>query len=163
MISSLEKEITVEIEETFEADSKRIFSNLKSILHELGLKTFTELDVIKFQKIYKSTTDSGQNKTEAMKILRSGEIKLSYDPDNKIVIAYNVNQDVLKFMSVLLSILIGFFRWTIYDSNSLVSIFIGLITLFLTYSLGYIYSENKMNNIIYRSVRKKNKTQPNKS
>ena len=163
MISSLEKEITVEIQETFEADSKRISSNLKSMLQELGLKTFIESDVIKFHKIYKSTTDSGQNKTEAMKILRSGKIKLSYDPDNKIVIAYNVNLDALKFMSVLLSILIGFFRWTIYDSNSLVSIFIGLITLFLTYSLGYIYSENKMNNIIHRSVRKKNKTQPNKS
>ena len=77
------------------------------MLHELGLKTFIESDAITFQKIYKSTTDSGQNKTEAIKILRSGEIKLSYDADNKIVIAYNVNLDALKFMSVLLSILIS--------------------------------------------------------
>lgn len=157
MISSLEKEIKVEIQESYGVDSKKIFSKLESILRGLDLKSSIESDKIKFKKVYKSTTDLGENKDEAMKILRSGEIKLSHYSSNKILIAYKVNLDALKFMSVLMGILIVVFMRLMGESNFLISIFAGLIILIVVYSFGYLYTESKMNNLINKATKMKTK------
>lgn len=153
MISSLEKEIKVEIQESYGVDSKKIFSKLESILRGLDLKSSIESDKIKFKKVYKSTTDAKENKNEAMKVLRRGEINLSHYPNNKIMIAYKVNLDALKTMSVLMGILIGFFMRLMVESNFLISIFAGLITLAAVYSFGFLNAESKMNNLINKATK----------
>jgi len=101
-----------------------------------------------FDKIFKSTTHSGQNKREALNFLRHGVITFSQLSENKIKITYFVLLDGIIFMSILSGFLSGFFISLFTNLEILTSGLTGAIIAIIIFIIGYITFWVKMNELI---------------
>ena len=80
--------------------------NLDRILKQYDFKTKANITNIEFQKTYRSTTNYGNNMTEAMKVIRTGKIELILKPNNILIIKSLVDLSYLTFMTLLVGLII---------------------------------------------------------
>ncbi len=121
--------------------------NLDRILKQHDFKTKANLTNIEFQKTYRSTTNYGNNMTEAMKVIRKGKIELISKPNNILIIKSLVDLSHLTFITLLtglITLIIGLFLKLNYLTLGIL-IFSGM-TISIIIGLGRIVS--KMDEII---------------
>lgn len=148
----LKKDIIFDVKRDFEKDSKMFCWNLKFFLNDLGYITDIDLNRIKFKKNIQMTTDSGQNKVAAMETFREGEILISELSENKMKVCYDINLHFLRIMSFLIGTGIVLFVWTMASVSLALSIFVGSLALLIVHTIGYFYCNDKMYDIIIRSI-----------
>ena len=98
-----EKTIHVNSDLYIESFKKKIQETLSNFEAQSEIQNET----IKFKRIVRNTTHSGQNKIEAMRILREGLIKIERIDSKKIRIFWEVNWDSLLFLSIAIGLVIG--------------------------------------------------------
>lgn len=108
-------------------------------------------DTIKFKRIVRNTTHSGQNKIEAMKILREGLIRIEKIDSMRIRIFWEVQLDSLLFLAILIGLVIGLIAGFA-SSMILISIVIGLGSSTIVYFIGCSLIKSEIDEIVGTSI-----------
>jgi hypothetical protein len=108
-------------------------------------------DTIKFKRIVRNTTHSGQNKIEAMKILREGLIRIEKIDSKRIRIFWEVQLDSLVFLSILIGLVIGLIAGFA-SSMILISMVIGLGSSTIAYFIGCSLIKSEIDEIVGTSI-----------
>ena len=108
-------------------------------------------DTIKFKRIVRNTTHSGQNKIEALKILREGLIRIEKIDSKRIQIFWEVQLDSLLFLSILIGLVIGSIAGFA-SSMILISMVIGLGSSTIVYFIGCSLIKSEIDEIIETSL-----------
>ena len=108
-------------------------------------------DTIKFKRIVRNTTHSGQNKIEAMKILREGLIRIEKIDSKRIRIFWEVQLDSLLFLSILIGFVIGLIVGFA-SSMILISMVIGLGSSTIVYFIGCSFIKSEIDEIVATSI-----------
>ena len=141
-------------EKTIHVNSDLYIDSFKKKIQE-ALRNFEaqseiQNDTIKFKRIVRNTTHSGQNKIEAMKIVREGLIKIVRVDSNKIRIFWEVKLDSLVFLSISIGLLIGLIA--VFASSMIItSMIIGLLFSIITYFIGCSIVKSKIDEIVATS------------
>jgi len=116
-------------------------------------------DMISFKRIVRSTTNSGKNKIEAMKILREGEIRIEKIDSKRIKISWEVHLDGLLLLSFLIGLLIGIlvvFTGSLSGisliSGILFAIIIAMLFSVSIYFIGCSFIKSKIDELIELSI-----------
>ncbi len=132
------------------ANCERLNHSVVECLDRMNVRSEIHANKICFKNIRKNSTDSGENKSDALKLLREGEIYFSENSSNEIKISWKINLEYLLFMSVLFGVVVGFIAW-FYFGYSLVLGLLLLISLsVLVYIIGCFLIKEKMNSLIDR-------------
>jgi hypothetical protein len=126
----------------------------KKILETLrNLETQAEIqnDTIKFKRIVRNTTHSGQNKIEAMRIVREGLIRIERIDSKKIRISWEIKLDSLLFLSISFGLVIGLIAGFA-SSMIIISMIIGLLFSTVMYFVGCLIVKSKIDEIIATSI-----------
>ena len=142
-------------EKTIHVDSDLYIDSLKKKIQET-LRNFeaqseNQNDTIKFKRIVRNTTHSGQNKIEAMKILREGLIRIERIDSTKIRIFWEAKLDSLLFLSISIGLVIGLIAGFA-SSMIIISIIIGLLFSTITYFIGCSIVKSKIDEIVATSI-----------
>lgn len=108
-------------------------------------------DTILFKRIVRSTTHSGENKREAMKILRDGQIRIRKINSNKIEIFWEVELDTLLFLSMVIGLVIGLIAGFA-SSMIIISMIIGSLFSIIAYFIGCSIIKSKIDEIVETSI-----------
>ena len=108
-------------------------------------------DTIKFKRIVRNTTHSGQNKIEALKILREGLIRIEKIDSKRIQIFWEVQLDSLLFLSILIGLVIGLIA-VFASSMILIAMVIGLGSSTIVYFIGCSLIKSEIDEIIETST-----------
>jgi len=108
-------------------------------------------DTIKFKRIVRNTTHSGQNKIEAMKILREGLIRIEKIDSKRIRIFWEVQLDSLLFLAILIGLVIGLIAGFA-SSMILISMVIGLGSSTIVYFIGCSLIKSEIDEIVGTSI-----------
>ena len=133
--STIEKKIHGNSDLYIDSLMKKIQGKLRNI----EAQSETTNDTIIFKRIVRSTTHSGENQREAMKILRDGRIRIRKINSNKIEIFWEVKLDTLLFLSITIGLVLGIVLGLFVESGVLMiisSIIIGLFFSTITYLFG---------------------------
>ncbi|WP_319500683.1 hypothetical protein [uncultured Draconibacterium sp.] len=141
-------------EKTIHEDSDLYIDSFKKKIQET-LRNFEaqseiQNDTITFKRIVRNTTHSGQNKFEAMKLVREGIIRIERIDATKIRIFYEVKLDALLFLSLSIGLLIGLIAGFA-SSMILISMLIGLLFSTITYFIGCSIVKSKIDEIVATS------------
>ena len=145
--NTIEKAVQGNTDPYIESFKKKIQEKLK----ELEAKSQVRIDTIEFERIVRNTTHSGKNKTEALKILREGFIRIEKKGVHKIQIFWEVKLDTLLFLSIMAGLVIGLVVG-LSGSKIVLSIISGLLFSILAYSIGYAVIKMKIDKIVETSV-----------
>ncbi|WP_163322357.1 hypothetical protein [Draconibacterium mangrovi] len=138
-------------EKTIHEDSDLYIDSFKKKLQET-LRTFEaqseiQNDTITFKRIVRNTTHSGQNKIDAMKLVREGIIRIERIDTTKIRIVWEVKLDALLFLSISIGLLIGLLTLFV-SSMILISMIIGLLFASITYFIGCSIVKSQIDKIV---------------
>ncbi len=142
-----EKTIHVNSDLYIDSFKKKIQETLRSFEAQSEIQN----DTIKFKRIVRHTTHSGQNKIEAMKILREGLIRIEKVDSMKIRIFWEVKLDSLLFLSISIGLVIGLIAGFA-SSMIIISMIIGLLFSTIMYFIGYSIVKSKINEIVATSI-----------
>ncbi len=117
-----EKTIHVTPDLYIDSFKKKIRETLKNFEAQSEIQN----DTIKFKRIARITTHSGQNKIEAMKMLREGIIRIEKIDSKKIRIFWEVKLDSLLLLSISIGLLISLIAGFA-SSMIIISMIIGLL------------------------------------
>lgn len=120
-------------------------------LHDLDSKSELNNGTIQFKRIVRNTTDSGENKREALKILREGFVRIEKNGSHKIQIFWEVKLNILLFLSIMVGLINGLIVGFI-DSGIVLSIITGLLFSIIVYFIGYTVIKIKIDRIVETSV-----------
>nr|WP_321358067.1 hypothetical protein [uncultured Draconibacterium sp.] len=142
-------------EKTIHVDSDLYIDSFKKKIQET-LRNFEaqseiQNDTIKFKRIVRNTTHSGQNKIEAMKIVREGLIRIERIDSTKIRIFWEAKLDSLLFLSISIGLVIGLIAGFA-SSMIIISIIIGLLFSTITYFIGCSIVKSKVDEIVATSI-----------
>ena len=153
--SSIEKTLHVNSEIYIESFKKKIQGKLR----DFEAQTEIHKDMISFKRIVRSTTDSGKNKIEAMKILREGEIRIEKIDLNRIRISWEVRLDTIIFLSVTIGFVIALL--VVFASSTsgislipgiLIALIIGLLFSISIYFIGCSFIKSKIDELVETSI-----------
>ncbi len=142
-----EKTIHVNSDLYIDSFKKKIQETLKNFEAQSEIQN----DTIKFKRIVRNTTHSGQNKIEAMKILREGLIRIEKVDSKKIRIFWEVKLDSLLFLSISTGLGIGLIAGFA-SSMIIISMIIGLLFSTIAYFIGGSIVKSKIDEIIATSI-----------
>ena len=142
-----EKTILVNPDLYIDSFKKKIWKTLKDFEAQSEIQN----DTIKFKRIVRITTHSGQNKIEAMKMLREGIIRIEKIDSKKIRIFWEVKLDSLLLLSISIGLLIGLIAGFA-SSMIIISIIIGLLFTSITYFIGGSIIKSKIDEIVSISI-----------
>ena len=141
-------------ERTIDVNSDLYIDSFKKQIQETlrNFKAQSEIqnDTIKFKRLVRNTTHSGQNKFEAMKIVREGLIRIERIDAAKIRIFWEVKLDALLFLSISIGLLIGLLAGFA-SSMILIAMLIGLLFSTITYFIGCSIVKSKIDEIVNAS------------
>lgn len=142
-----EKTIQVNSDLYIDSFKKKIQETLKNFEAQSEIQN----DTIKFKRIVRNTTHSGQNKIEAMKILREGLIGIERIDSKKIRIFWEVKLDSLLFLSISIGLVIGLIAGFA-SSMIIISMIIGLLFSIIIYFIGCSIVKSKIDEIVATSI-----------
>lgn len=145
--NTIEKRIPGNADLYIESCMKKIQWKLK----ELEARSEVKINTIEFERTVRNTTHSGENKREALKILREGFVRIEKNGSNKIQIFWEVKLDILLFLSIMVGLIIGLIVGFI-DSGIVLSIITGLLFSIMVYFIGYSVIKIKIDRIVETSV-----------
>ncbi|WP_319479351.1 hypothetical protein [uncultured Draconibacterium sp.] len=145
--NTIEKRIPGNADLYIESFMKKIQWKLK----ELEARSEVKINTIEFERTVRNTTHSGENKREALKILREGFVRIEKNGSNKIQIFWEVKLDILLFLSIMVGLIIGLIVGFI-DSGIVLSIITGLLFSIMVYFIGYSVIKIKIDRIVETSV-----------
>ena len=130
---------------------KSFIKKVQGKLRELEAKSVLNNDTIQFERIVRNTTHSGQNKIEALKILREGFVRIEKNGSHKIKIFWEVKLDTLLFLSVMVGLIIGLVTGFA-GSGIALSIITGLLFSIIAYFIGYSVVKIRIDQIVETSM-----------
>jgi hypothetical protein len=130
---------------------KSFMKKVQEKLQELDAKSVLNNGTIQFERIVRNTTHSGQNKIEALKILREGFVQIEKNGSHKIQIFWEVKLDTVLFLSIMVGLIIGLIAGFT-DSGIVLSIITGLLFSILVYLIGYSVIKIRIDRIIETSI-----------
>nr|WP_319511012.1 hypothetical protein [uncultured Draconibacterium sp.] len=142
-----EKAIHVNSDVYIDSFKKKIQETLKNF----DARSEIQNDTIKFKRIVRITTHSGQNKIEAMKIVREGLIGIERIDSKKIKIFWEVKLDSLLFLSISIGLLIGAIAGFV-SSMIIISLIIGLLFSAIMYFIGCSIVKSTIDDIVATSI-----------
>ena len=145
--NTIEKRVQGNADLYIESFIKKIQEKLK----ELEAKSEVKNDTIKFKRIVRNTTDSGENKREALKILREGFVRIEKNGSHKIQIFWEVKLDTLLFLSIMVGLIIALIVGFT-GSGIVLSIITGLLFSIIVYFIGCSVIKIKIDRIVETSV-----------
>ena len=145
--NTTEKTIQVSLDLYIDSFKKKIQEALRNFEAQSEIQN----DTIKFKRIVRATTHSGQNKIEAMKIVREGLIRIERIDSKKIRISWEVKLNSLLFLSISIGLLIGLVAGFA-SSMIIISIIIGLLFSTIMYFIGCSIVKSKIDEIVATSI-----------
>jgi len=142
-----EKTIHVNPDLYIDSFKKEIRETLKNFEAQSEIQN----DTIKFKRIVRITTHFGQNKIEAMKMLREAIIRIEKIDSKKIRIFWEVKLDSLLLLSISIGLLIGLIAGFA-SSMIIISMIIGLLFTSITYFVGCSIVKSKIDKIVAISI-----------
>jgi hypothetical protein len=142
-----EKAIDVNSDLYIDSFKKKVQETLRNFEAQSEIQN----DTIKFKRIVRNTTHSGQNKIEAMKIFREGLIRIERVDSEKIRIFWEVKLDSLLFLSISIGLVIGLIA-VFTSSMIIISMIIGLLFSTITYFIGCSIVKSKIDEIVATSI-----------
>jgi hypothetical protein len=142
------EEKTIHVNSDLYIDSFK--KKIQGTLRNFEAQSEIQNDTIKFKRIVRNTTHSGQNKIEAMKILREGLIRIERIDSKKIRIFWEVKLDSLLFLSISIGLVIGLIAGFA-SSMIIISMIIGLLFSTITYFIGCAIVKSKIDEIVEAS------------
>lgn len=142
-----EKTIHVNSDVYIDSFKKKIQETLKNF----DARSEIQNDTIKFKRIVRITTHSGQNKIDAMKIVREGLIGIERIDSKKIKIFWEVKLDSLLFLSISIGLLIGAIAGFV-SSMIIISLIIGLLFSAIMYFIGCSIVKSTIDDIVATSI-----------
>ena len=143
------EEKTIHVNSDLYIDSFK--KKIQETLRNFEAQSEIQNDTIKFKRIVRNTTHSGQNKIEAMKILREGLIRIEKVDSKKIRIFWEVKLDSLLFLSISTGLVIGLIAGFA-SSMIIISMIIGLLFSTIAYFIGGSIVKSKIDEIIATSI-----------
>ena len=143
------EERTIHVNSDLYIDSFK--KKIQETLRNFEAQSEIQKDSIKFKRIVRNTTHSGQNKIEAMKILREGLIRIERIDSKKIRIFWEVKLDSLLFLSISIGIVIGLIAGFA-SSMIIISVIIGLLFSTIMYFIGCSIVKSKIDKIVASSI-----------
>ena len=143
------EEKTIHVNSDLYIDSFK--KKIQETLRNFEAKSEIQNDTIKFKRIVRNTTHSGQNKIEAMKILREGLIRIERIDSKKIRIFWEVKLDSLLFLSISIGIVIGLIAGFA-SSMIIISMIIGLLFSTIMYFIGSSIVKSEIDEIVATSI-----------
>jgi len=125
--------------------------NIQGKLRILEAQSETQNDTILFKRVMRSTTHSGQNKIEALKILREGLIGIERIDSKRIRIFWEVKLDSLLFLSIVIGFIIGLIAGFA-SSKIIISMIIGLLFSTISYFIGCAVIKSKIDEMVKKSI-----------
>ncbi len=113
--------------------------NIQEKLRNIEVRSEITNDTIIFKKIVKLASDFGYSRAEAMNIFRKGQIRIRKINSNNIEIFWEVELDILLFLSIAIGLVIGLIVGLFIGFAGLMiisSIIIGLVFSTITYLFG---------------------------
>ncbi|WP_321997767.1 hypothetical protein [Draconibacterium orientale] len=142
------EERTIDVNSDLYIDSFK--KQIQETLRNFEAQSEIQNDTIKFKRLVRNTTHSGQNKFEAMKIVREGLIRIERIDAAKIRIFWEVKLDALLFLSISIGLLIGLLAGFA-SSMILIAMLIGLLFSTITYFIGCSIVKSKIDEIVNAS------------
>lgn len=142
------EERTIDVNSDLYIDSFK--KQIQETLRNFEAQSEIQNDTIKFKRMVRNTTHSGQNKFEAMKIVREGLIRIERVDAAKIRIFWEVKLDALLFLSISIGLLIGLLAGFA-SSMILIAMLIGLLFSTITYFIGCSIVKSKIDEIVNTS------------
>ncbi len=139
------------IEKTLHINSDIYIDTFKKKIQEkltiIDAKSEIQNDTIKFKRFM----DSEMSKIEALKILREGLIRVEKIDSNRIRIFWEVQLDILLFLSILgglsIALVAGFA-----SSMIIISMIIGLLFSIIAYFIGCSLIKSKIDELVETSI-----------
>ena len=130
-----------------EEDSVEVIKyKYSKLLNIFGFRTGTESYGISFKRKIITITHSGENRVDAMKIFRDGNIYISAE-NNQLNVNWSVKLDSLYFLSSLISIVVGFMTSFFLNFQLFFSIITGLTVFVILNIIGILIINLKINEI----------------
>lgn len=129
------------------ANDSDLISALESKLQKKGFRTSSSSSKIIFKRIIYTSTHSGQNKLEHLKIIRNGIVTIKH-LNEKTNIQITVDLLPLLFFSIFLGWVIGAIRFFVLDINALGFIIASIISSSLIYLIGYLIVKTEMEDVL---------------
>lgn len=138
-------------EKTIHEDSDLYIDSFRNKIQE-RLRNFEaqseiQNDTITFKRMVRNMTRSGQNKIEAMKLVREGLIRIERVDTTKIRIFWEVKLDALLFLSISVGLVIGLLA-LFASSMILISMLIGLLFSSIMYFIGCSIVKSQIDKIV---------------
>ena len=143
------EEKTIHINTDLYIDSFK--KKIQETLRNFEAQSEIQNDTIKFKRIVRNTTDSGENKREALKFLREGFIRIERVDSKKIRIFWEVKLDSLLFLSISIGLVICLIA-VFASSMIIISMIIGLLFSTVMYFIGCSIVKSKIDEIVATSI-----------
>lgn len=140
---------TIDIDSDLYIDSFK--KKIQESLRNIDARSEFHNDTIKFKRIVRNTTHSGQNKMEAMKILREGLIRIERMDSKQIKIFWTVKLNSLLLLSITIGLAIGLIAGFA-SSMIIISMIIGLLFSTLMYFIGCSMVKSKIDEIVAAAI-----------
>ena len=121
--------------------------NINETLKYYDFKTKTNTTSIEFEKTFRSTTNSGYNRKEAFKNLRTGRIDLIIQSNNIITIKSIIDLSHLTFLTLFSGFCLFLFGW-FWDFNLKGIGIFSIISMIIIYFIGWVRVTDKIEKII---------------
>lgn len=142
-------------EKTIHVNSELYIDSFKKKIQEtlINFEAQSEIqnDTIKFNRIVRNSTHSGQNKLEAMKMLREVLIRIERIDSEKIRIFWEVKLDSVLFLSISIGLVIGLIAGFA-SSMIIIPMMIGLLFSTIMYFIGCSIVKSKIDKIVADSI-----------
>lgn len=135
------------------ANCERLNDSVVECLDRMNVRSELHANKICFKNIRKNSTDSGENKSDAMKLLREGEIYFSENSSNEIKISWKINLEYLIFMSVMFGVVVGFISWFYFGYSLALGLLLLISLSALVYIIGCFLINEKMNYLVERVLK----------
>lgn len=135
-------------------NSERLIQSFIGCLGMMNVSTEIQSNKIYFKNIRKCSTDLGENKINAIKLLREGEIYFTSISSSEINILLKVNLEYLIFMSVLFGVVIGFIVWFYFGCSLDLALLLLILLSVLVYVIGRFVIKEKMKSLIDGALKK---------
>ncbi len=130
-----------------EEDSVEVVKyNFAKLLNTFGFLIGTESYGISFKRRIITITTSGENRIDALKIFRKGNIFI-FAEKNQLNVNWSVDLDPLYFLSFLISLVIGFATHFFFKYQLLISILTGLTAFIIINVIGIVIINSKINEL----------------
>ena len=121
--------------------------NINETLKYYDFKTIVNTTSIEFERTFRSTTNSGHNRKEAFKSLRTGRIDLIIQSNNTIIIKSIIDLSHLTFFTLFTGLCLFLLGW-FWDLNLKGIGIFSIISMIIIYFIGWIRVTDKIEKII---------------